>query len=201
MKRNIGVLLLMMFLLIITSCGQMTQGQMDGFDGVIYNYEEDLTIGNIIYEVYLPENFKDNIFYSFDKFSLESKSENWVINQNHEVVYWSDQDFEYTVEFYDYINTLTSKLDNEGLSYNIYKDEEAIELEFVIDNPNKELIGYGLLTAYIPIKLINNRRVTVILVPIMFDVLKLKNDLVETISKDSYIPYEQFLENEKLIND
>ena len=40
-----------------------------------------------------------------------------------------------------------------------------------------------------------------ILVPIMFDVLKLKNDLVETISKDSYIPYEQFLENEKLIND
>ena len=201
MKRNIGVLLLMMFLLIITSCGQMTQGQMDGFDGVIYNYEEDLTIGNIIYEVYLPENFKDNIFYSFDKFSLESKSENWVINQNHEVVYWSDQDFEYTVEFYDYINTLTSKLDNEGLSYYIYKDEESIELEFVIDNPNKELIGYGLLTSYIPIKLINNRRVTVILVPIMFDVLKLKNDLVETISKDSYIPYEQFLENEKLIND
>ena len=201
MKRNIGVLLLMMFLLIITSCGQMTQGQMDGFDGVIYNYEEDLTIGNIIYEVYLPENFKDNIFYSFDKFSLESKSENWVINQNHEVVYWSDQDFEYTVEFYEYINTLTSKLDNEGLSYYIYKDEESIELEFVIDNPNKELIGYGLLTSYIPIKLINNRRVTVILVPIMFDVLKLKNDLIETTSKDSYIPYEQFLENEKLIND
>ena len=43
MKRNIGVLLLMMFLLIITSCGQMTQGQMDGFDGVIYNYEENLS--------------------------------------------------------------------------------------------------------------------------------------------------------------
>ena len=62
MKRNIGVLLLMMFLLIITSCGQMSPGQMDGFDGVIYNYENDLMINDINYEVYLPGNFKDNIF-------------------------------------------------------------------------------------------------------------------------------------------
>ena len=201
MKRNIGVLLLMMFLLIITSCGQMSPGQMDGFDGVIYNYENDLMINDINYEVYLPENFKDNIFYTFDKYSLESESESWVINQNCEVVYWSDQAFNYTDEFYDYINTLTSRLNNEGISYNIYKDEEVIEHEFIINNPERELIGYGLLTSYIPIKLKDNRSVTVILVPIMFDVLKIKGDMIETINKNSYIPYEQFLNDEKLINE
>ena len=201
MKRNIGVLLLMMFLLVITSCGQMTQSQMGGFDGVIYNYENDLLIENVEYEVYLPENFKDNIFYSFDKFSLESESENWVINQNYEVIYYRDRDFTFTDEFYDYVNTLKPKLDNEGIAYNIYKDKDNIELEFVIDNQNKELIGYGVLTSYIPIKLVDNRSATFILIPISFDVLKTKGDTIETIEKDSYIPYEQFLENEKLIND
>lgn len=200
MKRNIGVLLLMMFLLIITSCGQMESGDMGGFDGVIYNYENDLLVNDINYSVYLPENFSDNLFYSFENNDLESESENWVINQNHKVIYWSDKKFDYTDEFYDYVNSLKTKLDSEEIVYTIYKDGEIIELEFEISNSNKENIGYGILTTYIPIKLISNRSVTVILIPIEYEVLKTKGDTIETIEKDNYIPYEQFLENEKLIN-
>ena len=200
MKRSVGVLLLLLFLLIITSCGDMQTDDLGGFDGVVYNYENDVVINDTEYKVYLPESFKDNIFYSLDRSNLESSSASWIINFNHQVTYYSDLDFTFNEEFYNYVNTLKPRLDSENIIYNFYNDEEIIECEFIIDNPSGETISYGVLVSYIPLKLVDNRYVTYILVPYMVDVLTTKNNMIETVEKDSYIPYEQFLENKKLIN-
>jgi hypothetical protein len=200
MRKMFGVLLLMIILISITSCGSLSPNEdMIGIDGVIYNYDKSLIIENVEYGVYLPQNFKDNIFYKFEKEELQSKSENWVINSNYEVIYYIDQDFVLNDEFYLYVDSLKEKLDTEMIGYDIHNDEEIIELEFVIDNPNEELIGYGLLISYIPIKLINDRSDIFILIPINVDVLKIKGDMIESLDKNEFIPYEQFLENEKLI--
>lgn len=200
MRKMFGVLLLMIILISITSCGSLSPNEdMIGIDGVIYNYDKSLIIENVEYGVYLPQNFKDNIFYKFEKEELQSKSENWVINSNYEVIYYIDQDFVLNDEFYLYVESLKEKLYTEMIVYDIHNDEEIIELEFVIDNPNEELIGYGLLISYIPIKLINDRSDIFILIPINVDVLKIKGDMIESLDKNEFIPYEQFLENEKLI--
>ncbi len=200
MRKMFGVLLLMIILISITSCGSLSPNEdMIGIDGVIYNYDKSLIINDVEYGAYLPQNFKDNIFYRFEKEELQSKSENWVINSNYEVIYYIDQDFVLNDEFYLYVDSLKEKLDTEMIGYDIHNDEEIIELEFVIDNPNEELIGYGLLISYIPIKLINDRSDIFILIPINVDVLKTKGDMIESLDKNEFIPYEQFLENEKLI--
>jgi hypothetical protein len=200
MRKMFGVLLLMIILISITSCGSLSPNEdMIGIDGVIYNYDKSLIINDVEYGAYLPQNFKDNIFYKFEKEELQSKSENWVINSNYEVIYYIDQDLVLNDEFYLYVDSLKEKLDTEMIGYDIHNDEEIIELEFVIDNPNEELIGYGLLISYIPIKLINDRSDIFILIPINVDVLKTKGDMIESLDKNEFIPYEQFLENEKLI--
>ena len=200
MRNMFGVLLLMIILISITSCGSLSPNEdMIGIDGVIYNYDKSLIINDVEYGAYLPQNFKDNIFYRFEKEELQSKSENWVINSNYEVRYYIDQDFVLNDEFYLYVDSLKEKLDTEMIGYDIHNDEEIIELEFVIDNPNEELIGYGLLISYIPIKLINDRSDIFILIPINVDVLKTKGDMIKSLDKNEFIPYEQFLENEKLI--
>ncbi len=200
MRKMFGVLLLMIILISITSCGSLSPNEdMIGIDGVIYNYDKSLIINDVEYGAYLPQNFKDNIFYRFEKEELQSKSENWVINSNYEVIYYIDQDFVLNDEFYLYVDSLKEKLDTEMIGYDIHNDEEIIELEFVIDNPNEELIGYGLLISYIPIKLINDRSDIFILIPINVDVLKTKGDMIKSLDKNEFIPYEQFLENEKLI--
>lgn len=200
MRKIFGVLLLIIILISITSCGSLSPNEdMIGIDGVIYDYDKSITIDNVEYEVYLPQNFIDNIFYKFEKQQLQSKSENWVINFNYEVTYYIDQDFALNDEFYLYVDLLKEKLDTEMIVYDIHNDEEVIELEFVIDNPNEELIGHGFLISYIPIKLINDRSDIFILIPINVDVLKIKGDMIESLDKNEFIPYEQFLENEKLI--
>ena len=200
MRKMFGVLLLMIILISITSCGSLSPNEdMIGIDGVIYNYDKSLIINDVEYGAYLPHIFKDNIFYRFEKEELQSKSENWVINSNYEVIYYIDQDLVLNDEFYLYVDSLKEKLDTEMIGYDIHNDEEIIELEFVIDNPNEELIGYGLLISYIPIKLINDRSDIFILIPINVDVLKTKGDMIKSLDKNEFIPYEQFLENEKLI--
>lgn len=199
--KKIGVVLLFMIILLgICSCSHIPDEDLSGFDGVVYNYDKSISIENVQYDVYLPESFKDNIFYSFEKEELESKSENWVINSNYKVTYYVDQDINFTDEFYGYVNTLKARLDNENIIHNIYKSNEMIELEFVIENPNKDLIGYGILINYIPIKLINNNFDIFVLIPIDFDVLRIKGDMIESIGKNEFIPYKQFLENERLID-
>ena len=198
--KKIGVVLLFMIILLgICSCSHIPNDDLSGFDGVVYSYDKSISIENVQYDVYLPESFKDNIFYSFEKEKLESKSENWVINSNYKVTYYVDQDINFTDEFYGYVNTLKARLDNENIIHNIYKSNEMIELEFVIENPNKDLIGYGILISYIPIKLINNNFDIFVLIPIDFDVLRIKGDMIESIGKNEFIPYKQFLENERLI--
>lgn len=198
--KKIGVVLLFMIILLgICSCSHIPNDDLSGFDGVVYSYDKSISIENVQYDVYLPESFKDNIFYSFEKEKLESKSENWVINSNYKVTYYVDQDINFTDEFYGYVNTLKARLDNENIIHNIYKSNEMIELEFVIENPNKDLIGYGILINYIPIKLINNNFDIFVLIPIDFDVLRIKGDMIESIGKNEFIPYKQFLENERLI--
>lgn len=199
--KKIGVVLLFMIILLgICSCSHIPNDDLSGFDGVVYNYDKNISIENVQYDVYLPESFKDNIFYSFEKEELESESENWVINSNYKVTYYVDQEINFTDEFYSYLNTLKERLDNENIIHNIYKSNEMVELEFVIENPNKDLIGYGILISYIPIKLINNNFDIFVLIPIDFDVLKTKGDMIESIGKNEFIPYKQFLENERLID-
>lgn len=199
--KKIGVVLLFMIILLgICSCSHIPNDDLSGFDGVVYNYDKNISIENVQYDVYLPESFKDNIFYSFEKEELESESENWVINSNYKVTYYVDQEINFTDEFYSYLNTLKERLDNENIIHNIYKSNEMVELEFVIENPNKDLIGYGILINYIPIKLINNNFDIFVLIPIDFDVLKTKGDTIESIGKNEFIPYKQFLENERLID-
>ena len=199
--KKIGVVLLFMIILLgICSCSHIPNDDLSGFDGVVYSYDKSISIENVQYDVYLPESFKDNIFYSFEKEELESESENWVINSNYKVTYYVDQEINFTDEFYSYLNTLKERLDNENIIHNIYKSNEMVELEFVIENPNKDLIGYGILISYIPIKLINNNFDIFVLIPIDFDVLRIKGDMIESIGKNEFIPYKQFLENERLID-
>ena len=198
MKRLVGVLLLLLLVFIITSCGALSNEDLGVFDGDVYNYECDLEVNGTIYNVYLPENFKDYLYYSFSEGELTSESESWTLNFDHEIVYRSSEEFDFNEEFYNYVLSLKSKLDSESINYELLPNRTVVECEFNIDNPNKELLGYGVLVSYIPLKLMNKGTIYV-LVPINTDVLKMKNDLIETIEKDDFIPYEQFLRNEKLI--
>ena len=198
MKRLVGVLLLLLLVFIITSCGALSNEDLGVFDGDVYNYECDLEVNGTIYDVYLPENFKDYLYYSFSEGELTSESESWTLNFDHEIVYRSSEEFDFNEEFYNYVLSLKSKLDSESINYELLPNRTVVECEFNIDNPNKELLGYGVLVSYIPLKLMNKGTIYV-LVPINTDVLKMKNDLIETIEKDDFIPYEQFLRNEKLI--
>ena len=201
MKRIVGVLLLLILALIITSCGgDLHQDQLESvFDGISYNFDTEISVENIKYNVFLPENFSDNIFYSIEDGELKSETENWIINFDIENLYYSSGDFSFNDEFFNYVLTLKNKLDNEEINYELLPNRQIVEYEFVIDNSSKELIGYSILTSYIPMKL-DGRTDLYILIPIKVDVLKTKDDLIETIEKDNFIPYKQFLENEKLVD-
>lgn len=199
MRKLVGVLLLLLIILGIASCGQIPNEDMEVFDGVVYNFDESITIEGVNYDAYLPEKFKDNIFYKLERNELESQAENWVINSNYEITYLVDSKFTFSDDFYSYVNSLKENLDKENILYNMYKDKEKIELEFIIDNSEKELIGYGLLIKYVPIKLINNREDIYIMIPITIEVLKIRGDMIESPIDHNFIPYEQFSEDKKLI--
>ena len=97
MKKRIGVLLLLLLVFVITSCGQLTQENLNVFDGVIYNYDSRISVNDVSYDVYLPETFNDNIFYKVTEGELTSDSDSWILNFENEIIYYSDEYLDFKV--------------------------------------------------------------------------------------------------------
>lgn len=200
MRRISEWVIIVFLLLLMVSCGNMQEDSMNALNGIAFDYYESTIIDGEEYDVFLPNDYNEAVLFAYESRNIVSTSETWIINFPHKIKYIADDSTVLTSEFEEFLFSINSLL-QEKLGYgHIYSNNYLLDAEFVIENPNLEEIGCGIVEYYFPIRLSRRYEMNNILIPIHMDYLIIKGENIQSIDKTQYISMEDFFDNPYLLD-
>lgn len=201
--KKILIILVFVFILLVSSCSSKNNAfddeEADAADGVSFDYFTSYVINDTKYEIFLPNNVKESIYYQYEIGDVQSDSAMWTVNFIYDVNYHVDVKSE-SKDVWDslYSYLLESKMIlDEKCEFDImlFEPYTDIELEYLLVNEQKEEASYVIFYTFLPIRLVNNssHRTITVGIPINVDVLLKVGEEVENPFKDEMMLWEDFL--------
>ena len=204
--KKLYVILLFICILMLSSCGAMDENGMmgDSVDGISFDRHDTYIINEIEYDVYLPRDVEEALYYRYKEGNITSNSSSWTVNFMYNAQYHVDNSKENQSTWDELYLKLIQKeqiLEEKcGFDITFFEPNSEVELEYVLENKNQEEASYVIFYTYLPLRILNtetNVRST-IGIPVTVEVLKKVNQMVENPFNDEMMLWEDFLAIEKL---
>lgn len=204
--KKIYVILLFICILMVSACGAMEDGGMmgDSVDGISFDRYDTYVINEIEYDVYLPRDVEEALYYRFKEGNTTSNSSSWTVNFVYNAEYHVDLSKEDKSTWDElYLKLLDSEeiLDEKcGFDVSLFDPNSEVELEYVLENETQVEASYVIFYTYLPLRLLNtkNNVRSTIGIPVKVEVLKKVNGMVENPFNDEMMLWEDFLAIENL---
>ena len=189
MKKLITSLIVCILLLVISSCAAPYE---DGYPR--FTYYQNIELNGDAYTLYLPANFDESIRYYYTQSYSVSTLETWTINIEYTTEYIIEGNINLDDSFELLLPELKEKIIVDFPNVEISANKTKEEIEFTLENSEKEEINYVLIEYYYPIKLSNNitHETAIIYLPIYKDMLIKNGELIQAVDKDDYINFDLF---------
>ena len=197
--RKYFLILLVIFMLFISSCASYEGDANGAADGVSFDYFTSYVIEDKTFDVFIPNVVDDAIYYQYKLGNVTSKSEEWIINFPYQAIYHVNDDKEskevWSSLYENLLDNVEFLKEKCEFNVNLFDPYESKEVEYVLYNETKEEASYVIFQTYLPIRLVNKtERVTMTVgVPVNLDVLLKIGDTVENPFADEMISWEDFL--------
>ena len=172
------ILIILVLISLVTSCNMRGDGMAnDAADGQPFDYFTTYEINEINYDIYLPYNIEDAIYYTHEVSNVKSSSDEWIVNFVYEPIYHIEGGSESEEVFnklYEKLLESKSVLDEKcNFEVMLFDPYESVELEFVLKNQNNKESTYVKFITYLPIKMYNQatRKTLTVGIPVNVDVL------------------------------
>ena len=177
MKRYY-IFIILILISLVTSCSMENSDMANGAaDGQPFDLFATYEINEINYDVYLPYDIEDSIYYDYEVSNVKSSSDEWIVNFVYEPVYHVDkgvENEEVLNKLYEKLLESKSVLDERcNFEVMLFDPYESVELEFILRNQNNEESTYVKFITYLPIKMYNQstRKTFTVGIPVNVDVL------------------------------
>ena len=189
MKKLITSLIVCILVLVISSCAAPYE---DGYPR--FTYYQNIELNGDAYTLYLPANFDESLRYYYTQSYSGSTLETWTINIEYTTEYIIEGNINLDDSFELLLPELKEKIIVDFPNVEISANKTKEEIEFTLENSEKEEINYVLIEYYYPIKLSNNitHETAIIYLPIYKDMLIKNGELIQAIDKDVYINFDLF---------
>lgn len=189
-------LILILLIMFIVSCASVDDNILDGNSFDYYNSYE---ITGIEYDIYLPSNANDVIYYMYEESKTTTDKATWTINYIYEGKYHVEEENESEETWISLYNSLSQSKDklNElcGFDVELINPYDSLEREFTLENTTKDVISYVSVETYLPIKLHNKNinKYYLIGIPVNTKFLIKVKDSVQSPITLEFIKWEDFL--------
>lgn len=189
-------LILILLIMFIVSCASVDDHILDGNSFDYYNSYE---ITGIEYDIYLPSNANDVIYYMYEESKTTTDKATWTINYIYEGKYHVEEENESEETWISLYNSLSQSKDklNElcGFDVELINPYDSLEREFTLENTTKDVISYVSVETYLPIKLHNKNinKYYLIGIPVNTKFLIKVKDSVQSPITLEFIKWEDFL--------
>jgi hypothetical protein len=143
-------------MVIVTSCSSVNK---DILDGSPFDYYKTYNVNDTDYDIYLPSNVHDVMYYTYEISKTTTDKATWTINYIYEGKYHVEEENEDNKTWISLYNTLVEskdKLDELcGFNAELYGPYDSIEREITLVNNTNGEISYVSVDTYLPIKLHN----------------------------------------------
>lgn len=200
--KKLSLILLMVMLLFIASCGGMEASYAGNpnLDGVTFDYFSSFTYKNSEYQISFPTNVENAEFYVYEETNYKTEVENWTINYYYDAKYLYDQYFNEDQELisilYDNLlvnlEVIETKLGHQIETYSL---DEEMEIEVTLENVFDSQVTCVIVDKYIPIRLRNtfkNYSYTISIPVKRYHVVKNDGNVVNPFN-NTIISWEDFL--------
>ena len=189
MKKLITSLIVCILVLVISSCAAPYE---DGYPR--FTYYQNIELNGDAYTLYLPANFDESLRYYYTQSYSGSTLETWTINIEYTTEYIIEGNLNLDDSFDLLLPELKEKIAIDFPNVELSANKAKEEIEFTLENSEKEEINYVLIEYYYPIKLSNNitHETAIIYLPIYKDMLIKNGELIQAIDKDVYINFDLF---------
>ena len=196
-KKN---LIIIFFLFGLVACGSNNAGAIEKdtnyfIDGIAFDYVNTFYLEGEKYDLYMPNNISESLFYLYSESGIKSNCETLTINYsfNNQYIFKNDLTSLQKERLYEILNYSKETIDNAtNFISTIYKFDEFVTEETTLTNESKEEISFVILTTYLPLKFKKDNRMYVISVPLKNQYLLLKNDSIYNPFTLELISYENF---------
>ena len=196
-KKN---LIIIFFLFALVACGSNNAGAIEKdtnyfIDGIAFDYVNTFYLEDEKYDLYMPNNISESLFYLYSESGIKSNCETLTINYsfNNQYIFKNDLTSLQKERLYEILNYSKETIDNAtNFISTIYKFDEFVTEETTLTNESNEEISFVILTTYLPLKFKKDNRMYVISVPLKNQYLLLKNDLIYNPFTLELISYESF---------
>lgn len=196
-KKN---LIIIFFLFALVACGSNNAGAIEKdtnyfIDGIAFDYVNTFYLEDEKYDLYMPNNISESLFYLYSESGIKSNCETLTINYsfNNQYIFKNDLTSLQKERLYEIVNYSKETIDNAtNFISTIYKFDEFVTEEAILTNKSKEEISFVILTTYLPLKFKKDNRMYVISVPLKNQYLLLKNDSIYNPFTLGLISYENF---------
>lgn len=204
--KKIYIVLMILCILMISACGMANDESAigDNVDGISFDYFQTYTVKDTDYEVFLPNNILEALYYEYKEGNVVSNSASWTVNFIYDVNYHvneSKETSEVWSELYLKLKETETTIEELcGFEITTFDPYQEVELEYVLNNSNQQDASYVIYQTYLPLRLVNKstNRSSTIGVPIKVDVLIKVNGMVKNPFKDEMMLWEDFLAIENL---
>lgn len=194
LKSKIKYILLIALLITLSSCGtaSFSPDSIDHANGVAFEY---YTSYNEQIDIHLPTNIYNCLACEYKNGSERTNKSLWTINYEYVNKYLT----KYNNDPYEIINSIKPYLEEQiSFEFNLYKNNEIIEMEYTLKNQTLEEIGYIIAEIYLPVLIVDNDYTFIVSVPIK-SIALVKTDKYVISINDSNILLEDFYSNPNLI--
>ena len=182
------------------ACGSNNAGAIEKdtnyfIDGIAFDYVNTFYLEDEKYDLYMPNNISESLFYLYSESGIKSNCETLTINYsfNNQYIFKNDLTSLQKERLYEILNYSKKTIDNAtNFISTIYKFDEFVTEETTLTNESKEEISFVILTTYLPLKFKKDNRMYVISVPLKNQYLLLKNDSIYNPFTLELISYENF---------
>ena len=196
-KKN---LIIIFFLFALVACGSNNAGAIEKdtnyfIDGIAFDYVNTFYLEDEKYDLYMPNNISESLFYLYSESGIKSNCETLTINYsfNNQYIFKNDLTSLQKERLYEIVNYSKETIDNAtNFISTIYKFDEFVTEETTLTNESNEEISFVILTTYLPLKFKKDNRMYVISVPLKNQYLLLKNDSIYNPFTLELISYENF---------
>lgn len=196
-KKN---LIIIFFLFALVACGSNNAGAIEKdtnyfIDGIAFDYVNTFYLEDEKYDLYMPNNISESLFYLYSESGIKSNCETLTINYsfNNQYIFKNDLTSLQKERLCEILNYSKETIDNAtNFISTIYKFDEFVTEETTLTNESNEEISFVILTTYLPLKFKKDNRMYVISVPLKNQYLLLKNDSIYNPFTLELISYENF---------
>ncbi len=182
-KKN---LIIIFFLFGLVACGSNNAGAIEKdtnyfIDGIAFDYVNTFYLEDEKYDLYMPNNISESLFYLYSESGIKSNCETLTINYsfNNQYIFRNDLTSLQKERIYEILNYSKETIDNAtNFISTIYKFDERVTEETTLTNESKEEISFIILTTYLPLKFKKDNMMYVVSVPLKNQYLPLKNGLI-----------------------